>query len=184
MQSLKCRERQRKRVLSCLDVQYLRRLLLVGKSRPWLKDPVNKNYRYHFRAQIAHILGWREKHKFPEHIDELIREQLWPEDVITDDCEGGQQVGCGSQTRGTQRRNTTPSEKEDRRTEEENRDRGRERSTGYTDVNVDVTANDGGANARRHTNSVREPGVELAKDEGPRKKARTRLGSPSVALLR
>lgn len=56
LQSCKCTERQRKRILSCLDVQYLRRIPIVGKSRPWPKDLVNRNYRYDFRAQVSHIL--------------------------------------------------------------------------------------------------------------------------------
>ncbi|KAG0595026.1 hypothetical protein M758_UG132300 [Ceratodon purpureus] len=121
LQSLKCTRRQRHRVLSCLDVHYLRRLPLVGKSHAWPKDPANRNYRYHFRAQIAHILGWRERHKFPEHIDELICEQLWPDNAVTVERQGGHQIGSGSEARIAQPRHSASCEKEDRCTEEEDR---------------------------------------------------------------
>ena len=57
LQSLKCIKRQRKQVLNCLGETYLRKLPLVGKSRPWPKNPVAKNYRYQFRAQISKVLG-------------------------------------------------------------------------------------------------------------------------------
>lgn len=107
LQSLKCTERQRKRVLSCLGETYLRKLPGVGKSRPWPKNPVPKNYRYHFRAQISKVLGWKERTKFPEHIDALIREQLWPEHGEPDECKGGQQGSGGSTVRPSQPRNTS-----------------------------------------------------------------------------
>lgn len=110
LQTLECTERQRKRVLSCLGGTYLQKLPLVGKSRPWPKNPVAKNFRYHFRAQISRVLGWRERTKFPEHIDALIRERLWPEHVGTDECKGGQQGSGGSKACAPQPHNAKASQ--------------------------------------------------------------------------
>lgn len=112
LQGCKCSERHRKRILSCLDVTYLRRLPVVGKSRPWPKSPTNRNFRYHFRAQASHVLGWTVRTAFPEHIDELIR-RVWPDNVDAVEFEVGRQGGRKCKTSIAQSSHATSREKED-----------------------------------------------------------------------
>ncbi|KAG0595656.1 hypothetical protein M758_UG185500 [Ceratodon purpureus] len=108
---LKCTARQRKRALSCLNVEHLRRLPLVGKSRPWPGNPENRNFRYHFQAQVAHIIHWKERHTFLKHIDDLLREILWPDNVIAIEVEGGREGSKGGKSGSAQPQDQTPSEK-------------------------------------------------------------------------
>ena len=83
----KCTTRQRKKILSCLDTNFLQRLPVVGKSHPWPANPSNRNFRYHFRAHASRVLQWRERTPFPAHIDAFIR-QVWPENGVSNDSEG------------------------------------------------------------------------------------------------
>lgn len=109
--SQKCSPRGRRIILSALDVRSLRRLPLFGKSRPWPKDPVNRNFRYHWRAQVSRVLGWKERTPFPDHIDALIR-KIWPNDVGAHECQGGRKSSCQSQACTSQPGHTTASTQE------------------------------------------------------------------------
>ena len=105
----KCTTRQRKRILSCLDTNFLQRLPVVGKSRPWPANPSNRNFRYHFRAQASRVSQWRERMPFPAHIDTLIR-QVWPENVISTDRKGARQGCCETPACRTEPKHATSGE--------------------------------------------------------------------------
>ena len=82
--------------MNCLDVEFLKALLVCGKSSLWPILPEPINYRHHFHVQLSKILGWRKRTPFCDHINRLIREELWLEDANTDGDQKGKPSGCSS----------------------------------------------------------------------------------------
>lgn len=153
----KCTTRQRKKILNCLDLEYLRQLPVVGKSRPWPKTPLNRNFRYHFRAQTSRVLGWRERTTFPEHIDSLIR-QLWPDNVVPIERQGGRESSCKDEIVLAKPSHATSGQKTNARIGEKKRSL--DGRTGHSAGECATSAGDGSGSFGRHvgvTNATTDP---------------------------
>ena len=68
-------------VLAALDSQYLAKL---PKPRKWRKIgtiPSNRAFRSRYYQQVAHILGWKERHVhgFSEAVRDTLKKEVWPD---------------------------------------------------------------------------------------------------------
>lgn len=70
-----------------LQPQHLKSLPVPRGTRKWPLHIGNNTYRHHFYRQLARILGWTHREKFPEELILLVHE-VWPDTY----CEQGVQT--------------------------------------------------------------------------------------------
>lgn len=68
-------------VVRLLQPSYLQSLPVPKGTRQWPTQIRNNNYRHHFYRQLAKILGFRQRHTFPEQLTALLHE-VWPDEAI------------------------------------------------------------------------------------------------------
>ena len=73
---------QERVILAALDSNYLAKL---PKPRKWRKIgtiPRNRAFRSRYYQQVAHILGWKERHVsgFSDAVRDTLKNEVWPDD--------------------------------------------------------------------------------------------------------